>query len=193
VPAVRQPLLATVLLLLVTGCGGGRDSGAPAPGPSATTPADGATSQPAVPGLTEATDLCPLITAADMTTLLGYEVAFKRDPSNGCSYDSVKADARTEPSVTIASAVEIVGNGGFAGTKEGAAGSVGGTAVDLPGIGDQAFTVTSGPDSPFTSCQAIAEVKGQVVTVVLVGGSSDNRAKLAPVAEKVLELAVAKV
>lgn len=140
----------------------------------------------------KATDLCPLITAADMSALLGYEVAFKRDPSDGCSYDSVKADARTEPSVGISSTLLVDGAGDFAGTKSGATAAAQGTAVDLPGVGDEAFTVTSGPAASFNICQAVALVGKQVVTVSVTGGGEANRAKLAPVATEVLKLAVSK-
>lgn len=191
----RRPLAVLALLapLLLVGCGGSDSTGstASADGAGATTsssPAGGAE------GPAKAVDLCPLVTAADMSTLLGYEVAFKRDPSNGSSYDSVKADARTEPSVSLMNVLQVEGNGGLAGAKAGAAATTGGgVPVDLPGIGDGAFVVTSGANAQFNACLAAAEAKGQQVTVTVVGGGEANRAKLAPVAQKVLELAVSKL
>jgi hypothetical protein len=177
-------LLALAGPLLLAGCGGGStDTGAKStPDKAADTKA-----------VSKATDLCPLITAADLSTMLGYEVAFKRDPSNGCSYDSVKADARTEPSVGITNVLDVAGNGGFEGTRSGAVSTSKGTATDLPGVGDAAFVVTSGDAAPFTVCYAGAHTKGQTVSVILTGGGAANKAKLAPIAEKVLKLAVSKV
>lgn len=189
--SVRRPVLAIVVAAgLLAGCGGGSTSSAG--GTSSDGGTTGTASAPTSGG-SEATDLCPLITAADMSALLGYEVAFKRDPSNGCSYDSVKADARTEPSVGIASILLVDGAGDFAGTKSGATAAAQGVAVDLPGVGDMAFTVTSGEAAGFNIGQAIALVGGQVITVSVTGGGEAGRAKLAPTATEVLKLAVSKV
>lgn len=184
-------VLALVAPLLLAGCGGGSTKAATDP----TGATDTTSSSPAAAADddTKATDPCPLVSAAEMSTLLGYEVAFKGVPGGGCSYDSVKADARTEPAVGLSSTLLVDGAGDFAGTKTGATSAAQGTAVDLPGVGDEAFTVTSGDAAQFTICQAIALVGKQVVTVSLTGGGSANKAKLAPKATEILKLVVSKV
>ncbi len=188
--SVRRPALVLALAtpLLLAGCGGNstpKTSSAPGDASSPTS-SKAATSK-------EATNLCPKITAADMSMILGYEVASKESGVNACSYDSVKADARTEPSVGLSTQVLVDGAGGFEGTKSGAASAASSTAIDLPGVGDQAFSVTSGDAAPGTTCQAIALLGNQVVTVILTGGGSANKAKLLPIGTTILKLAVSKV
>ena len=190
--SVRRTLAALALAApLLAGCGGGDDTSPSAD--SGGTPSTSASTSGSGETATKATDLCPLITPAEIAAIVGYEVVFERDPSNGCSYDSLKADARTEPSIGITNVLQVEGNGGLEGSKSGAAAAAQGVAEDLPGIGDGAFIVTSGPTASFNICSAGAIVKGQFVQVSVTGGGEANRAKLAPVTQKVLELAVSRV
>lgn len=180
----RPVALLCLLVALTSGCGGSSDPAA-ARGRSSSAPvATGADT--AAP--TAATDLCPLLTADAVGTVVGYPVTFKSGPYNACEYSS--EDARSRPNISIATSVPAQGNGGFAGTKAGALAVVPGTPRDLAGIGTEAFVVSNKNGNQFALGYAAAMVKGQLVTVNLTGGAL---ADLDALTEKLLRLAASKV
>lgn len=136
---------------------------------------------------TTATNICPLLTAAVVTTTVGYKVTFKSGPFNACEYNP---EAPKLANISIATSLPVKGNGGFAGTKAGALALIPGTPKDLTGIGTEAFVVTNKKGDQFALGFAAAMVKGQLLTVNLTGG---ELAQLGALAEKLLRLAASKI
>lgn len=139
---LSRPLVtvaALAMLATAAGCGGDEEpsSGSTAPGATTSAADDGETDSPSG-GLT---DICTVLTEAEVSDLLGGPVTVEEVPGGGCSFSN--EDDPRATSVQVTSSVVDEGAGGFEGSVAGISGVLQGEDGEaLDGVGDQAYVKT---------------------------------------------------
>ncbi len=143
-----------------------------------------ATAAPAGKGAVPA-DVCKLLSAADVSAILGEKVEPKAVPGGGCQFPGGTAKS-LYPLITVLE--DTPGAGGIDGAKAGAQAATGGTAAPLTVSGVPGFVVTGRMGG--TATQAAVAKKGLIVSVTVSGGEKAGNEK---VVSEILKLTLAKL
>ena len=171
-----------IAFLLGASCKG--KDGAAAAGSSGAPGSTATTAAPAGKGAVPV-DVCKLLSAADVSAILGEKVEPKAVPGGGCQFPGGTAKS-LYPLITVLE--DTPGAGGIDGAKAGAQAATGGTAAPLTVGGVSGFVVTGRMGG--TATQAAVAKKGLIVSVTVSGGEKVGNEK---VVAEILKLTLAKL
>lgn len=191
---LSRPLVtvaALAMLATAAGCGGDDEpaSGSTAPGATTSAAGGGETDSPSG-GLT---DICTVLTEAEVSSLLGGPVTVEEVPGGGCNFSN--EDDPRATSVQVTSSVVDEGAGGFEGSVAGISGVLQGDDGEaLAGVGDQAYvkTGTFGGGSELVRGSGLVRVGSTVVQVDLSPEQGTSGAKVRSIVVDTLTLIATK-
>jgi hypothetical protein len=175
-----RALLCLAPIFLIASCKDKDSAAAGDGGAAATGAAAPAGKRAAVPA-----DVCKLLSAADVSAILGEKVEPKAVPGGGCQFPGGTAKS-LYPTISVQE--DTPGAGGIDGAKAGAQATTGGTASPLTVGGASGYVVTGRLGS--TATQAAVAKNGLIVTVTVSGGAKAGNEK---VVTDILKLVVAKI
>lgn len=180
-------MIARVVVLvsvgvLATGCGSGTSS----------TPSGEGSASVGGGSTAKISDVCALVSAADLSAAVGATVTTKTGPGGDCEFSQQDARALSGSVGTVA---EVNDNGGYAGYASGLGASLTNPQHhDVAGVGDRAvvYLGTAGGGTNLMAAGA-AEHGGRVLTVTMSQATHMSADALSAIAEKLLKVLVAKV
>ncbi len=192
-----RTLLALLFLVASLGLSACADDGEPSgsPGTEGTSPTEGASSGPASPSETAASDLpparhaCKVLAPEDVGRVLGTTVE-SVDAAQGCRFANPDDPGTTSLGISQG---ELAASGGLDGARTGVATVIDGKADELPDVGDGAFVMVGPAFGGKTTTGGGAVALGSsLIQITVIPGPDATDAGLRATTVEVLTLIAEK-